>query len=169
MDADGFFYFTTRLKRMIKSSGFNVYPAQVEAVLLEHPLVADVCVFGVPDPAQVERLVAEFPISLGGPRDRIPAGKLKIVNEVKNPDFMYDPTLIHGAKPHYTKVKIAPGPNNPVGVTWVDIDKEHYGIHGTPEPSKIGHTESHGCVRLTNWDAAKLSALVGPGTPIIFK
>ncbi len=58
MDADGFFYFTVRLKRMIKSSGFNVYPAQVEAVLYEHPLVAEACVVGVPDPAQVERVKA---------------------------------------------------------------------------------------------------------------
>ena len=52
---------------------------------------------------------------------------------------------------------------------WIDIDKEHYGIHGTPEPSKVGHTQSHGCVRLTNWDAARLAALVAPGTPVIFK
>ena len=58
MDADGFFYFTVRLKRMIKSSGFNVYPAQVEAVLYQHPLVAEACVAGVPDPAQVERVQA---------------------------------------------------------------------------------------------------------------
>lgn len=58
MDADGFFYFTGRLKRMIKSSGFNVYPAQVEAVLYQHPLVAEACVVGVPDEAQVERVKA---------------------------------------------------------------------------------------------------------------
>ena len=57
-DADGFFYFSVRLKRMIKSSGFNVYPAQVEAVLLRHPMVAEVCVIGVPDGEQIERVVA---------------------------------------------------------------------------------------------------------------
>jgi lipoprotein-anchoring transpeptidase ErfK/SrfK len=54
-------------------------------------------------------------------------------------------------------------------VVWIDINKEHYGLHGTPEPSRIGHTESHGCVRLTNWDAAHLAGLVRAGTPVIFK
>ena len=62
-----------------------------------------------------------------------------------------------------------PGSAESVGVAWIDIDKEHYGLHGTPEPSKVGHTSSHGCVRLTNWDAARLAALVAPGTPVIFK
>jgi lipoprotein-anchoring transpeptidase ErfK/SrfK len=58
------------------------------------------------------------------------------------------------------------GPNSPVGVVWIDLDVEHYGIHGTPEPTRVGHAESHGCVRLTNWDAAKLAALVAPGTKV---
>jgi long-chain acyl-CoA synthetase len=65
MDADGFFYFTVRLKRLIKSSGFNVYPAQVEGVLYQHPLVAEACVAGVPDPSQVERVKA-FVVLKGG-------------------------------------------------------------------------------------------------------
>jgi long-chain acyl-CoA synthetase len=69
MDADGFFYFTVRLKRMIKSSGFNVYPAQVEAALRQHPAVADACVIGVPDPAQVERVVAYVVPAEGAARD----------------------------------------------------------------------------------------------------
>jgi len=111
-----------------------------------------------------ERLIAQFPISLGTGRDEIPVGKLKIANEVENPSFSYDPALIHGAKPHYTKAKIAPGPNNPVGVIWLGLSKPHYGIHGTPDPSKIGHEVTNGCVHLTNWDARRLSALVSPGT-----
>ena len=61
------------------------------------------------------------------------------------------------------------GPNNPVGVVWIDINVPHYGLHGTPEPSRIGVTESHGCVRLTNWDAAHLAALVKVGTPVLFR
>ena len=85
------------------------------------------------------------------------------------PPFNYNPDLFWDADPSHTKARIKPGPNNPVGVAWIDIDKEHYGIHGTPEPSKVGHTQSHGCVRLTNWDAARLAALVAPGTPVIFK
>ena len=66
------------------------------------------------------------------------------------------------------KAKIPAGPNNPVGVVWIDLDKPHYGIHGTPTPATIGHTESHGCVRLTNWDALRLAALVGKGTRVEF-
>ena len=68
-----------------------------------------------------------------------------------------------------TKATIKPGPNNPVGVVWIDLSKEHYGIHGTPEPSRIGHTTSHGCIRLTNWDAAELASMVKPGVPAILK
>jgi lipoprotein-anchoring transpeptidase ErfK/SrfK len=60
------------------------------------------------------------------------------------------------------------GPNGPVGVVWIDISKPHYGIHGTPEPGTVGHTTSHGCVRLTNWDALKLAAMVGKGTKVEF-
>jgi lipoprotein-anchoring transpeptidase ErfK/SrfK len=60
------------------------------------------------------------------------------------------------------------GPNSPVGVVWIDLSKPHYGIHGTPEPSTIGRTESHGCIRLTNWDALKLAGLVKPGTQVVF-
>jgi lipoprotein-anchoring transpeptidase ErfK/SrfK len=113
-----------------------------------------------------DALVAEFPISLGGSRDPIEVGKLKIANEVTNPDFTYDPELIHGAKAHYTKSRIAPGPNNPVGIVWLGLSKPHYGIHGTPEPARIGHEETNGCVHLTNWDAQRLSSLVSAGTEV---
>ncbi len=62
-----------------------------------------------------------------------------------------------------------PGPNNPVGLVWIDLSKPHYGIHGTPEPSTIGRTASHGCIRLTNWDALRLARLVKPGTRVVFE
>src|SRR5262249_31057458 len=61
------------------------------------------------------------------------------------------------------------GRTTPVGVVWIGINVEHYGLHGTPEPSAIGHTQSHGCVRLTNWDAARVASLVGVGTPVVFE
>jgi lipoprotein-anchoring transpeptidase ErfK/SrfK len=109
------------------------------------------------------RVLAQFPISLGGPRDPIPVGKLKIATEVRDPIFTYDPALIHGAKRHYVKTDIAPGPNNPVGVVWMGLTKAHYGIHGTPEPSQVGRSETQGCVHLTNWDALRLSAIASPG------
>ncbi|MET0212572.1 MAG: L,D-transpeptidase, partial [Vicinamibacterales bacterium] len=61
------------------------------------------------------------------------------------------------------------GPNSPVGVLWIDLSKEHYGIHGTPEPSRVGHTESHGCIRLTNWDVMRLSTFMAPGTKVVLR
>jgi len=109
------------------------------------------------------RVVAQFPISLGGSRDPIPVGKLKIANEVRDPVFTYDPALLRSAKPHYSKTDIAPGPNNPVGVLWMGLTKPHYGIHGTPEPSQVGKSETQGCVHLTNWDALRLSAIASAG------
>jgi lipoprotein-anchoring transpeptidase ErfK/SrfK len=85
------------------------------------------------------------------------------------PPFHYNPDLFWDAKPTDQKSTIKPGPNNPVGVVWIDLSAEHYGLHGTPEPSNIGHTQSHGCVRLTNWDAARLATLVGANTLVVFK
>ena len=73
------------------------------------------------------------------------------------------------AQPDAARATLEPGPNNPVGVVWIDLNIPHYGIHGTPDPARIGHTQSHGCVRLTNWDAVHVASLVKPGTPVIFK
>ena len=109
------------------------------------------------------KIVAQFPISLGGPRDPLPPGKYKLTNEVRDPAFYYDPKLMWDAKAHHEKTKIAPGPNNPVGSVWFGLTKPHYGIHGTPDPSRIGRMETHGCVHLTNWDALKLSAMASAG------
>jgi lipoprotein-anchoring transpeptidase ErfK/SrfK len=67
------------------------------------------------------------------------------------------------------KFKIAPGPNNPVGSVWIDLTAKTYGIHGTPDPANIGKTSSHGCVRLTNWDARALAKMVSKGTVVDFK
>jgi lipoprotein-anchoring transpeptidase ErfK/SrfK len=112
------------------------------------------------------RVIAQFPVSIGGPRDPLPLGKLKIANEVKDPVFTYDPALLKDAKAGYTKVDLAPGPNNPVGNIWLGLSKPHWGIHGTPNPSRVGRMETNGCLHLTNWDAARVSALVRPGTVV---
>ena len=109
------------------------------------------------------------PVTSGSEHDPLPIGQWKVLSVHWMPPFSYNPDLFWDADPSHTKARIKPGPNNPVGAIWIDIDKEHYGIHGTPEPSKVGHTQSHGCVRLTNWDAVRLAALVAPGTPVIFK
>ncbi len=104
------------------------------------------------------------PLTVGSEKDPLPIGTWKVTGVSWNPVFNYNPDLFWDADPAHAKAKIPPGPNNPVGVVWVDISKEHFGLHGTPEPSTIGRTESHGCVRLTNWDATKLGRLVSVGT-----
>jgi lipoprotein-anchoring transpeptidase ErfK/SrfK len=115
------------------------------------------------------KVIAQYPSSSGSEHDPLPIGEWKITGVSKNPIFRYNPELFWDASPEHTKAKIAPGPNNPVGVVWIDLTKEHYGIHGTPEPSKVGHTQSHGCIRLTNWDASELAAMVAPGIPAILQ
>ena len=110
-----------------------------------------------------QRTLAVFPISIGGPRDPLPLGPMKIANEVTNPVFTYDPALLKSAPRSDSKVDIAAGPNNPVGNVWLGLSKPHWGIHGTPEPSRLGRAETNGCIHLTNWDARRLSLLAKPG------
>jgi lipoprotein-anchoring transpeptidase ErfK/SrfK len=114
------------------------------------------------------KIVMYAPVTTGSEHDPLPIGEWKVNGVQYNPKFHYNPELFWDADPSHSKAEIAPGPNNPVGVVWIDISKPHYGLHGTPEPSAIGHVESHGCVRLTNWDATKLAGLVKPGTRVIF-
>lgn len=114
------------------------------------------------------RVIFFAPITAGSDKDPLPIGAWKVKGVAKDPSFHYNPDLFWDADPAHAKAKIPAGPNNPVGVVWIDLDKEHYGLHGTPEPSKVGHTESHGCVRLTNWDAQTLAGLVEVGTPVLF-
>ena len=80
-----------------------------------------------------------------------------------------NPKILKGVSDSKAAQIIPAGPNNPVGVVWIDLSREHYGIHGTPNPEKIGRTESNGCVRLTNWDAARVALMVKSGTPVIFQ
>jgi lipoprotein-anchoring transpeptidase ErfK/SrfK len=108
------------------------------------------------------------PVTSGSQHDPLPIGEWKVTGVQHNPKFHYNPKLFWDAKSTDAKTTIQPGPNNPVGVVWVDLSRPHYGIHGTPEPSLIGKTTSHGCVRLTNWDAEKLASLVRPGTRVLF-
>lgn len=110
-----------------------------------------------------DKILARYPASTGSKHDPLPAGTWTIKGVQKNPIFHYNPKLFWDADPKSVKAKIPAGPNNPVGLVWVDLSKEHYGIHGTPEPSKIGKTESHGCIRLTNWNAIALADAVSAG------
>ena len=116
-----------------------------------------------------DKLVAQFPATMGSQHDPLPIGNWKIQGTSYLPSFHYNPELFWDAKPGDTKETLKPGPNGPVGVVWMDLDKEHYGIHGTSTPETIGRTTSHGCIRLTNWDAARLSLMVKAGTPAVFQ
>jgi len=115
------------------------------------------------------KIIAQFPASTGSDKDPLPVGDWKVQGIAKNPVFHYNPKLFWDADPTHAKAKIPPGPNNPVGVVWIDLSKEHYGIHGTPEPSKIGKTQSHGCIRLTNWDVTTVSQAVASGIPAVLQ
>ena len=108
------------------------------------------------------------PVTSGSEHDPLPIGVWAVNAVSRNPVFRYNPDLFWDADPAHSKATIPAGPNGPVGVVWIDLSKEHYGIHGSPEPGRIGYTQSHGCVRLTNWDAAKLADLVKKGTPVHF-
>lgn len=111
----------------------------------------------------------QAPVTTGSTHDPLPLGTWKVTGVQRMPEFHYNPSLFWDADPAHAKARIAPGPNNPVGTIWIDISKEHYGIHGSPEPSRIGHVQSHGCVRLTNWDANRVALWVRPGTEVIFQ
>ncbi len=115
------------------------------------------------------RVLLYAPVTVGSSNDPLPIGDWKVTGVLRNPVFNYNPDLFWDADPAHAKAKIPAGPNNPVGAVWVDLSRPHYGLHGTPEPSRIGRTESHGCVRLTNWDALHVAALVAPGTPVLFR
>ncbi len=118
---------------------------------------------------KADRLVAQFPATMGSKTDPLPLGKWTIRGVAYNPDWQYNPAILKRADKSDEKMRIPPGPNNPVGVVWIDLSKPHYGIHGTSEPEQIGRAESNGCIRLTNWDAARLSLMVKAGMPAIFQ
>ena len=111
------------------------------------------------------KLLSFYVATTGSEHDPLPLGDWKILGVAWNPKFHYSPNLFWDAKKTDDKATIQPGPNNPVGVVWIQLSKEHYGIHGTPHPGQVGHAYSHGCIRLTNWDAIELAEMVKPGTP----
>lgn len=116
-----------------------------------------------------DKLIALFSATIGSARDPLPIGKWTIKGAAYNPTWSYNPAILKKADKSDPKVEVPRGPNSPVGVVWLDLSKEHYGIHGTNEPEKIGRAESNGCIRLTNWDAARLALMVKPGTPAVFQ
>lgn len=116
-----------------------------------------------------DKLVALFTVTSGSEHDPLPLGEWGVNGVAFNPPFAYDPSLFWDVPDHEEEQQIPPGPNSPVGVVWIDLTKDHYGIHGTSEPQTIGRTQSHGCVRLTNWDAARLAEMVTGSTKVLFE
>jgi lipoprotein-anchoring transpeptidase ErfK/SrfK len=114
-------------------------------------------------------VIARYPASVGGEHDPLPTGEWEIRGASRNPPYFYNPDLFWDADESHAKAKLPPGPNNPVGTVWIDLSKQHYGIHGTPEPSTVGKKQSHGCIRLTNWDADELARLVSTGVPVVLR
>jgi lipoprotein-anchoring transpeptidase ErfK/SrfK len=114
------------------------------------------------------QLVAVYPATVGSAERPAPSGTWEVKGVAPEPTYTYDPSRLTFGKKKTGKLTIKAGPNNPVGSTWIDITKETYGIHGTPEPHLVGKVASHGCVRLTNWDAAQLGRAVKSGAKVVF-
>jgi lipoprotein-anchoring transpeptidase ErfK/SrfK len=114
------------------------------------------------------KILAAFPATVGSTERPAPDGEWAVVSATPYPYYTYDPSKLTFGPKSKGKLTIKPGPNNPVGTTWIALTKPTYGIHGSPDPEKVGKTASHGCVRLTNWDAMTLGKAVTKGTPVIF-
>jgi lipoprotein-anchoring transpeptidase ErfK/SrfK len=114
------------------------------------------------------KLVVAYPSTIGSSDNPSPSGIVQVERIAINPNYTYNPKINFKQGNNDKVLTIPPGPNGPVGTVWIALSKPTYGIHGTPEPSKIGKTSSHGCVRLTNWDAEELAKLVKAGVTVEF-
>jgi len=113
-------------------------------------------------------LVAFFPATVGSKEKPTPSGTFKVVSADANPNYRYNPDYKFKGVKSKAAFTIKPGPNNPAGSFWIGLSAEGYGIHGTPSPSTVSKTESHGCVRMTNWDVGLLGRSIKKGTPVAF-
>jgi lipoprotein-anchoring transpeptidase ErfK/SrfK len=114
------------------------------------------------------KLLGYYPATIGSSEKPAPSGTFEVRRVAYNPDYHYNPKFAWKGVKAKEPLTIKPGPNNPVGLVWIDLTAPSYGIHGTPEPEKIGKTESHGCIRLTNWDALDLASMVHKRTVVKF-
>jgi lipoprotein-anchoring transpeptidase ErfK/SrfK len=114
-------------------------------------------------------ILYHFPSTLGSEYDPSPSGGYSVAAHAYDPNFHYQPELFSEVPDEEADLLLPPGPNSPVGLVWLDLSKPNFGIHGTSEPSTIGYATSHGCIRLTNWDAVFLANHVAEGTPVEFR
>lgn len=113
-----------------------------------------------------DRIIACFPCTPGSNQTPVPLGNWKITSNILLPYFRWDKSVLESGVPSETAYNLPPGPNNPVGIVWMSINRPSVGMHGTPTPDQIGRNQSHGCIRLANWDAFVLCRLVVKGTPV---
>jgi lipoprotein-anchoring transpeptidase ErfK/SrfK len=179
MAAERFHSHPNLIRRL--NPGFN-WEAVLPGAKIVVPNADQVTVKG--DPAQImismdshelevidaeDRVIAHFPVSIARMVEKRPAGSLHVTVVISNPNYTFDPEVFpesQEGKELGRKLVVPPGPNNPVGVAWIGLDRPGYGIHGTPEPENVGRTESHGCFRLANWDVLTLVGLVRDGMPV---
>jgi len=161
-------------KNMKAGTVINVPDAAcTKAILREGEKAARIVIFLEERVLQVfgddGRLLAHFPVSIARDVEKRPVGTLHVKVIAPNPNYTFDPDIFTESEEGRElgrKLIIPPGPNNPVGLVWIGLDAPGYGIHGTPEPEKVGRTESHGCFRLANWNAVELLDMVQVGTEV---
>ena len=115
---------------------------------------------------RVDRLVAVYPATVGSRERPTPTGEFEVTSVAENPTYHYDPALNLRGVDVQEKLELPAGPNNPVGLVWIALSAKGYGIHGTPDPDAVSKKASHGCIRLTNWDALELAKHVRKGTAV---
>jgi lipoprotein-anchoring transpeptidase ErfK/SrfK len=164
------------LNRLNPGKRFDQARTTIRVANVERPepakagrLVVDKKVQGVFVFDRQNSIIAFYPATIGSSEMPSPSGTAKVTEVVHNPTYRYDPAKLHFKEVKTRrKLKINPGPNNPVGLVWIELDNPGYGIHGSPHPSAISRQRSHGCVRLTNWDAVDLAKLVSKGILVEF-
>jgi lipoprotein-anchoring transpeptidase ErfK/SrfK len=115
------------------------------------------------------KVIAVYPATVGSEDRPTPEGEFKVTKITEDPVYHYDPSLHLRGVHVKEKLDLPPGPNNPVGAVWINLSAEGYGIHGTPDPDKISKAASHGCIRLTNWDALELAHHTSKGTAVVIR
>lgn len=146
------------LKKPRETKAPNDQPSPISIVVQTRDSVAEIY--------DGSRLIAAFPVTIGSGQTQSPLGEWKVKGVARLPEFRYDEKMLNEGTRSKDFVMLPPGPNNLVGILWIALDRDGIGLHGTSDPDLIGRSESHGCVRLANWDVVRLASYVQPGTPV---